>query len=143
MVANTGATPRPGGIRPLDAPQPIQVDVGDDGMPMAVTTTRDRNVGAPVHRGSTGSPRTGLKSRPPFVTSTSSEPALNSPKDGRRTFSYESREVLEVLDTWRIDDEWWRKQPVSRMYYRVVLEDGTMTGLFKDLISGEWFLQRV
>ena len=49
------------------------------------------------------------------------------------------RKVLEILDTWRIDDEWWRKQPVSRLYYRVVLEDGTMAGLFKDLIGGQWY----
>ena len=44
----------------------------------------------------------------------------------------------EILDSWRIDDEWWRKQPVSRLYYRVLLEDGMVVGLFKDLVSGEY-----
>ena len=53
------------------------------------------------------------------------------------------RKVLEVLDIWRIEDEWWRKKPISRLYYRVVLEDGTMVGLFKDLVSGKWYRQRV
>lgn len=54
-----------------------------------------------------------------------------------------SAPVSEVLDNWRIDDEWWRNQPVSRLYYRVVLEDGTMTGLFQDLTSGRWYQQQL
>ena len=69
--------------------------------------------------------------------------ALRNRNAGRQTFSHEWRQVLEVLDSWRIDDEWWRKQPVSRLYYRVLLEDGTVVGLFKDLVSGEWYRQRV
>lgn len=28
--------------------------------------------------------------------------------------------VLEILDRWRIDDEWWRKE-ISRMYFHLVL----------------------
>ena len=148
MVADTGATPCSGGIRPLDAPQLVQVDLGEDDMPAAIGTARNRNARVLVHRGSTGSPRTAgssrteLKSWPPFATSASSVQALSSSKEGRQTFTYEWRKILEVLDTWRIEDEWWRKQPVSRLYYRVVLEDGTMVGLFKDLVSGDWYSQR-
>ncbi len=102
MVANTGAAPRPSGIRPLDAPQPVQVDVDGGDMPAGVRLK-------PVSRSHT--------------------PAR--------------RQVLQVLDTWRIEDEWWRKRPVSRLYYRVLLEDGTVTGLFKDLVGGDWYSQRV
>jgi len=45
-----------------------------------------------------------------------------------------------VLDTWRIDDEWWR-QSLSRRYYDVVLEGGKRVVLFEDLITGEWWMQ--
>src|SRR5947208_888783 len=27
--------------------------------------------------------------------------------------------VEEIVEIWRIDDEWWRKHPISRMYYRL------------------------
>ena len=45
-----------------------------------------------------------------------------------------------VIDSWRIDDEWWRN-PISRRYLDVVLEGGGHVIVFQDLVSGEWFLQ--
>jgi hypothetical protein len=48
--------------------------------------------------------------------------------------------VIEILDRWRIDDEWWR-QEISRLYYHVALEGGRLVTLFNDLIGGGWFLQ--
>jgi hypothetical protein len=48
--------------------------------------------------------------------------------------------VVEILDRWRIDDEWWR-QEISRLYYHVALEGGRLVTLFNDLIGGGWFLQ--
>ena len=50
--------------------------------------------------------------------------------------------VREVQDIWRLDEEWWREQPVSRMYYRVALSDGTVEVLYKDLVSKTWFRQK-
>lgn len=49
--------------------------------------------------------------------------------------------VTDVLDTWRIDDEWWRME-ISRLYYRVGLTDGHALTLFRDLVSGDWYEQR-
>lgn len=49
--------------------------------------------------------------------------------------------VVEILDRWRIDDEWWRPAPISRMYFRVVLEGGQVLTIFHDLIGGGWYLQ--
>jgi len=49
--------------------------------------------------------------------------------------------VLQVQDTWRIDDEWWRERPVSRVYYEVALEDGRAVTVYRDLISGGWLSQ--
>ena len=50
-------------------------------------------------------------------------------------------EVETVLETWRIDDEWWRKQPVSRTYWRVLLEDGRMMDVYHDLARRCWYRQ--
>jgi hypothetical protein len=49
--------------------------------------------------------------------------------------------VAEVQDTWRIDDEWWRERPVSRVYRRVELEDGRVVTVYQDLVSMRWARQ--
>ena len=207
MVADTGATPLPGGIRPLDPPRLVRVHLDDNGVPKVVQlkpalsssngpvlsshplvrSQRKIKTDRATTSGSTSSPRTDATPvRPELVKgpalSSSNGPVLSSyplvrsqrkiktdrtttsgstssprtgvasvrpelvegPAQGLRRGSSKGqwRQVLEVLDTWRIDDEWWRKQPVSRLYYRVVLEDGTMTGLFKDLTGSQWYQQR-
>ena len=49
--------------------------------------------------------------------------------------------VESIVETWRIDDEWWRDEPVSRLYWRVVLEDGRVVDVYRDLASGKWWRQ--
>ena len=49
--------------------------------------------------------------------------------------------VESVLERWRIDDEWWRDRPISRVYYRLLLEDGRTVDVYKALRSGRWFQQ--
>lgn len=51
------------------------------------------------------------------------------------------RAVAAVKDRWRLDDEWW-KRPISRLYFLVELEGGTLFTLFRDLESGHWYQQR-
>ena len=52
------------------------------------------------------------------------------------------RHIVEtVLESWRIDDEWWRPQPVSRLYYRLALEGGRVVTVYRDLVSGRWWRQ--
>ena len=48
-------------------------------------------------------------------------------------------EVEAVRETWRIDDEWWRR-PVTRLYHAVVLENGALATVFRDLEDGRWYL---
>ncbi len=48
--------------------------------------------------------------------------------------------VEAILESWRIDDEWWR-QTISRAYMEVMLEGGKRRVLFQDLITGQWFAQ--
>ena len=49
--------------------------------------------------------------------------------------------VATIEDKWRIDDEWWRKEPVSRLYYNVLLASGQRLVLYKDLVTGGWYQQ--
>jgi hypothetical protein len=51
------------------------------------------------------------------------------------------RAVAVIEDRWRLDDEWWRSEPLSRLYYSVLLASGEKMVLFKDLISGGWYRQ--
>jgi len=46
-----------------------------------------------------------------------------------------------VIDSWRINDEWWRN-PISRRYLDIVLEGGGHVVVFQDLVTGNWFLQK-
>jgi protein ImuB len=49
--------------------------------------------------------------------------------------------VESVLDAWRIDDEWWRERPVSRTYWRLLLENGCAIDVYRDEVSGRWYKQ--
>ncbi len=49
--------------------------------------------------------------------------------------------VAEVEDFWRIDDEWWRERPVSRLYYSLLLKDGRAVTVYRDEVSGRWAKQ--
>ncbi|MDP7578938.1 MAG: hypothetical protein QGF12_05300 [SAR202 cluster bacterium] len=51
--------------------------------------------------------------------------------------------VISIDDVWEIVDEWWRDVPISRRYYQVVVEGGTMITVFRDLINEIWYKQRV
>jgi hypothetical protein len=48
--------------------------------------------------------------------------------------------VVQIQESWRIDDEWWRR-PVARLYHRVVLESGRTATLYRDLVDGTWYVQ--
>ncbi|MBI2913698.1 MAG: hypothetical protein HYY03_07235 [Chloroflexi bacterium] len=50
--------------------------------------------------------------------------------------------VAAVLERWRIDDEWWRQRPVSRMYYSLLLEDGRTVTVYRDVMRGQWYVQK-
>ena len=52
------------------------------------------------------------------------------------------RTIAAIQDCWRIDDEWWREHAVSRLYYELVLDDGTMLTIYHDLLADLWFEQR-
>lgn len=49
--------------------------------------------------------------------------------------------IITIEDRWRIDDEWWRREPVSRLYYAVRLASGQRLVLSKNIIDGGWYRQ--
>ncbi len=64
-------------------------------------------------------------------------------KDGRPLSVWVRKrrvQVKEVLNMWRIDEEWWRK-PISRLYFLMELENNSRVTLFKDLVGGVWYRQ--
>jgi hypothetical protein len=52
------------------------------------------------------------------------------------------QEVVEIQETWRVDEGWWRPKPISRLYYRLVLSDGQRLTVYRDLVGGGWWAQR-
>lgn len=75
---------------------------------------------------------------------------LDAPRDirvkadpeGRPLRVARARRVLavdQILESWRIDDEWWRS-PISRRYHTVVLEDGAHLTMYQELQAGGWFV---
>ena len=53
------------------------------------------------------------------------------------------RQALAAIeDSWRIDDEWWRSEPVSRLYYALILASGQRLIVYKDMVVGSWYKQR-
>jgi hypothetical protein len=49
--------------------------------------------------------------------------------------------VISIDDRWRLDDEWWRTEPISRLYYNILLASGLRLVLYKDLVTGGWYRQ--
>ena len=94
MVTNPGTPPRPGAIRALNHPAPVQAKTDPRGRPAVVLINR------------------------------------------------RWLPVVHVLDVWRIDDEWWRPEPVSRMYYQLDLTGLGQVILYQDLAADLWFRHR-
>ena len=92
MVQDTGKTLRTDTYRPVNIPEPVNVEEDPSDLPLAVRTPR--------------------------------------------------RQAIKTIeDRWRIDDEWWRREPVSRLYYEVLLASGQRLILYKDLINNCWYRQ--
>jgi hypothetical protein len=49
--------------------------------------------------------------------------------------------IVSIDDRWRIDDEWWRVEPLSRMYFAIMLASGQKLVVFKNLINNRWYRQ--
>ena len=61
-------------------------------------------------------------------------PAFVKPETGN------GKRIESIGETWRIDDEWWRR-PISRRHVEAILERGKRVVLFEDLMTAEWWMQ--
>ncbi len=48
--------------------------------------------------------------------------------------------VREILNTWRIDEEWWRT-PITRLYFLLQFDNGIRATVFHDLEGNQWYRQ--
>lgn len=55
-------------------------------------------------------------------------------------FDEKRRVVDDIIEVWRVDDEWWRDY-ICRRYMDVALEGGGHVILFQDLVTGDWYVQ--
>jgi hypothetical protein len=60
----------------------------------------------------------------------------------RLTWQEEVHPVEQVNERWRVDEEWWRGR-VWREYFILTTSTGLLVELFHDLLTGEWYVQRV
>lgn len=50
--------------------------------------------------------------------------------------------IKEILKRWRVVQGWWRKA-VEREYLQIKTESGIVCELYRDLLTGVWYLQRI
>jgi hypothetical protein len=57
-------------------------------------------------------------------------------------FKDKRRQGISVIeDMWRLDEEWWRTEPLSRSYFSVILASGQKIIIFKNLLNNLWYRQ--
>lgn len=104
-------------LRPLNLPQPVEVELDDAGLPLLVASAYRRTAVQPYSPESAG--------------------ARGEATESNTT----TRAVESVLEIWRVDDEWWR-EPISRRYVEVILKGGKHVVLYEDVNTGDWFMQK-
>lgn len=62
-------------------------------------------------------------------------------KEPAAVFLNQTWRPVTVRDRWLIEDGWWR-EPLRRMYFEVLTEDGILLTVFWDLEARQWFRQR-
>jgi hypothetical protein len=50
--------------------------------------------------------------------------------------------VEEICEQWRASQEWW-KRATDREYFRVRTARGIVCEMYRDLLTGAWYLQRI
>lgn len=121
MVSHSRAPIRVDRLRALNVPVRVEVEVSELGLPIAVWECPDDRASAvSLH----AAPRSQLTDQ------------LSVPVVAGR-----GRRVEEILEIWRVDDEWWR-HPIARRYVEVVLQGGAHVVLFEELLTHQWYLQK-
>jgi hypothetical protein len=61
-----------------------------------------------------------------------------------RQFTWQGRShsVTEITKIRRVDIDWWRVR-IWRAYFKISTDTGLLVVLYQDLMSEDWFLQRL
>ena len=72
---------------------------------------------------------------------------LNAPRPARVRCSeghpveVDGEAVESLRESWLVEDRWWTAEPLRRRYWELVGRRGRNVVVFRDLVSGGWFLQ--
>ncbi|MDH4068134.1 MAG: hypothetical protein OEU97_04270 [Dehalococcoidia bacterium] len=50
--------------------------------------------------------------------------------------------IEEICEQWRASQGWW-KRATAREYFRVRTARGIVCEMYRDLLTGAWYLQRI
>ena len=50
--------------------------------------------------------------------------------------------VRTITKRWRVDVDWWQER-VWREYFKLATHTGLLVVVYRDLLAGGWYLQRV
>jgi hypothetical protein len=53
-----------------------------------------------------------------------------------------SHQVQDVAKRWRVAVDWWRGR-VWREYFKLTTDTGLLVIIYRDLPTGQWYLQRL
>jgi hypothetical protein len=66
-----------------------------------------------------------------------------SPEEPARfTWQGKTHQATEITRRWRVDMDWQRGR-VWRAYFKLSTDTGLLVIIYHDLVSGEWYLQRL
>lgn len=52
------------------------------------------------------------------------------------------RRCARTEEVWRVEDGWWRPNPVKRTYFRLTLEEDLQLTVYLDHLAAAWSIQR-
>ena len=50
--------------------------------------------------------------------------------------------VKQITKRWRVDQDWWQRR-IWREYFKLSTGTGLLVVIYRDLVSGQWYLQRL
>lgn len=63
--------------------------------------------------------------------------AVKADGDGA-PLALESVAVEAIREEWVVEDRWWTERPLHRHYYELVLADGRIATVYRDVRTGRW-----
>ena len=126
---------RSNGMKPVNAPRPINVRTDSVGNPVAVQMPT--TISSPRGRRAVNQRECSQRNHIPFKSSARSITTTSLLSDGQWL------QVAAIENLWKVNDEWWRgaEKEISRLYYMLRLENSQQLTVYLDLITDNWCRQ--